>query len=314
MLLLLLTACADVQLKEEEKDPNSLTSLEREFFLLEKNSTVLIDAGDVLKSSGGFEVKIKSAPLKGRLETTESGLFRYEAKRDIAPGKDFALFEIKEGSKKKQLKVFFNYLGHHALPCHAGAQTDFLTIRTDTSVKLNVLQNDFFCSPEAKKLDIVEAPRNGTLTNEGLLFTYKAKEKAANHDRFVYKVSENNGNCHYAEVYLALNPTLNPCTWQLRNDEFSFKVSADSTGSEPTVLNLPIFENDELCFDKTNWDSFEIPVFPSKGSLKIDRTADGYKVGYISTFPLPLEDFFYYKLCRKEGGCQTVKVIVKIGV
>jgi hypothetical protein len=99
----------------------------------------------------------------------------------------------------------------------------------------------------------------------------------------------------------------------LKADNFTFKASNDSTGSEPTLINLPIFDNDKLCFEQTNWNSFKVSTLPNKGSLKIDKMYDGkLKISYIATFPLPLEDIFLYTLCKENGACQTVEVRVLI--
>lgn len=317
ILLLVLTfafSCAKVDIEESAPQNHAAIAMSKDFFLLGKESTVLIDFANELKATTPFRVSVTKLPAYGKLTLLENGIYRFEPSAAISPCRDMIEFEIEINGNIQKTQTFINFLGHPNLPCQAGSQTDHFYIRTDSASKLQIFDNDFFCKEKnLNSLTLVDKPEKGTIVTKENYFEYHPNHNAIGSDSFIYKICDEDGKCSLSEVYLHLNPSLNFCDWHLKADDFIFKASNDSTGSEPTLINLPIFDNDELCFEQTNWNSFKISTLPTKGSLKIDKQHDGkLKISYIATFPLPLEDVFLYTMCKEKGTCQTVQVRVRI--
>lgn len=308
-------ACAKIDIQENSGKPND-ENTERNYYLTEPHGTVLIELAHEAEMTAAFSVSVKKRPNAGNLELSESGLYRYRPFFSVAPpAGDSVLFEINQNGHLSIFKANILFTQKSTLPCEGGAQTDTFSLRTDTVSTLYIRKNDVFCSPVRREnVKIFEQTNGGELSFSGEELIYRPKDNFSGEDKFIYQVREENGKIHYAEVFLQLNPALNPCFWTLRPDEFSFRVSADSLGSEPALLNLPLFDNDELCIEKTDWSTFKITKAPKKGSLKVDNLPnERKKIGYVATFPLPLEDEFEYELCPKSGACQRVKVLINIG-
>ncbi len=317
IFLLVLTfafSCAKVDIEESVPQNHAAIAASKDFFLLGRESTVLIDFANELKATSPFRVSVTKLPSYGKLTLLENGIYRFAPYAAIAPCRDMIEFEIEINGNIQKTQTYINFLGHTNLPCQAGSQTDHFDIRTDSASKLSILKNDFFCkSINLSSLTLIAMPEKGTLVAKENYFDFQPNPNVNGSDKFIYKICDEDGKCSLSEVYLHLNPSLNFCDWHLKTDDFTFKVSNDSTGSEPTLISLPIFDNDELCFEQTNWNSFKISALPTKGSLKIDKQHDGkVKISYIATFPLPLEDVFSYTMCKEKGACQTVQVRVRI--
>jgi hypothetical protein len=309
-------ACAKIDIQENTgNQQNTHEDSERNYYLSEPHGTVLIELAHEAELTTAFSVSVKKNPQAGILELTETGLYRYTPYASaLVPANDHILFEINQKGHLSTFKANILFSHKSSLPCEGGAQTDTFSLRTDTVSLLSVRKNDIFCSPvRNENVKIFEQAKGGELAFSGDEIIYRPKNNFFGADKFIYSVREENGKMHFAEVFLQLKPALNPCRWELLPDNFSFKVSADSLGSEPALLNLPVFDNDQLCIEKTDWKSLKITMNPQKGSLKIDNMPDGQKkIGYIATFPLPLDDSFEYELCPKSGACQRVRVNLKV--
>ena len=153
---------------------------------------------------------------------------------------------------------------------------DLIFYKSQTDNKLAVLLNDLVDENIVNwtTFDIINQSQNGIAeieqNSEGkYIISYTPESDFSGVDKLSYGLCSFSGECFEAEVKLIVQPddficpTITPVA---KNDTIVFHNGQNENNS----LEIAVLDNDNFCFAKIDWSSFEVITSPQYGSVEVN--------------------------------------------
>lgn len=180
---------------------------------------------DKYKNADGFA--IAKQPLHGNVRFVKEAILLYTPTTIQPVASDYFLLKVtrKAAAQPSLDTIRITFTLPDSASCQPGAQPDQFTVSADSSLTLNVLVNDSFCSAALNTASflVVSGPENGTVTgSSGYSLRYSPRAGFAGADRLVYQICSQQGDCSLGVATI----TVNACTPVLRNDPISYTATS----------------------------------------------------------------------------------------
>ncbi|WP_229310902.1 Ig-like domain-containing protein [Larkinella soli] len=304
--LLLATVACDRIAEDAAPEPPEGGGDEIEYYTL-PDQQVAIDLKSISGLSSATTLHITQTPRWGEARFSGTGLLVYTPHETFVAGEDqFAVGAENNSRLSRSFRINME-ADSNQIPCNAGPIPDFFRLQENTSIVIDVLKNDHFCSAvvDPSSLAVGQAPKHGTVRAEGGKLVYTPNAGFNGFDWFLYKVAVSNGGKKgnfLAPVKVAVGDPYKDCVITLRDDQVLWKRRLVND-----TLRIPVLMNDQLCRSR-----YDVPITltktPEHGKAVVRRSNT---VLYIPDADFNGDDGFTYQRCD-DGKCLEASVRIRV--
>ncbi|KAA9345584.1 Ig-like domain-containing protein [Adhaeribacter soli] len=254
-------------------------------------------------NSCGGSPSIAVFPNNGQAYININGQLVYTPIRNFS-GRDELTYSLSGPNGSTIAKV---YLTVSAPTCLVKANPDYATLQANTSVTVNILQNDNTCLGTSYYVTpgISQQPLYGqAYINANNQLVYTPNPGYVGPDEVLYNLT-GNGNPSNAKVYFTVTPNQNPNCSLVANPD-SVTLRRVSSQSYDTV-SVAILQNDVYCQNGT-FPTVQIVYQPNYGRVSIVNNGLATRIIYsTTTAPRPVRENFRYRICQTINGQQVCR-------
>lgn len=315
-LLLITQSCGLDDFMEEEIPILNTVPASLELFG-KQNEPLVLDFSKILDFSQPLSLKIKKKPLQGTLTFVEKSTFLiYQPNDSSSSNYDTFTYEVTYNTNQViEGEIFVNLYNENTSigmdSCKIKAAYDYAQIPPNNTLSLNILENDIFCNANidiSATLINIDAQHGTLVLNNGQV-TYTPDENFTGTDRFIYSTCTNNGDCASAIVEILIKE-IPKCVFELENDKYT--VALNNQVLDSAIWLWEVFQNDNLCDDEVDWNTFKITKPALHGDASIIRTDSIKAVSFVPNFDFDGQDIFTYEVCDFSGTCYSANVQIDI--
>lgn len=308
-LLALATSCDVFEDDPDLHNPDAQL-IENEVHVYSKNTSI-IDLNTLIRTNHSVRLELTSLTHKGELTNLGKGLLQYVPANKSAKVEDwfkFSVYSADNNVLQTDSVVIIVENDSTELPCGVFPIDDYVyNISRDSTVSINVLGNDIFCSNDSADIKLsVYRPTNEFPPYSGYaevidnMIIYHPGSSFNGFDKIIYRIENPDGSAAFGFVYIQ---SVQTCVFELNPD--SYVVHADSA----SVL-LHVFENDTICETYIAIDEWNIFMEPNLGTATI--SPNGIRFVPADTLHAPITyDSIGYELCF-DTVCYRTKVLLEI--
>ncbi len=263
----------------------------------DSDTTMNVLVNDAGLGDGGIDVTIATDVSHGSVQINADNTITYTPD-DNYNGSDEFSYEVSDGDGDSDIAVVDLTIDQvNDIPV---ANDDSASTNENTSVTVEVLNNDEGLGDGNLDLTITNAPSNGDASLNGdSTITYDPNDNYVGSDNFSYEVCDEGGSgeCDTASVNITIDNT----------DDTPVANDDSYTIDEDTDTTFNVLANDQDLNDGSI--SVSIITAPGNGSAVVnpDNTVD-----YSPNADYNGSDSFEYKVCDVDGDCDTALVNITI--
>jgi len=254
--------------------------------------TILVLSNDTDPDGNVLSVESVSQPLHGAVISNGTNII-YSPTPDYA-GPDSFSYTVSDGNGGTSTAI----VSIEVLPTNDPpvAQDDSQTTWENSPITILVLSNDFDPEGDSLRIESIEQPARGDVTNTGIELVYEPDPGYSGTDNFTYVISDDNGGTSTAHVTVLVNAVNDP---PIANND-------SASTEEETMVVIAILGNDlDLDGDFLLIESF---TQPQNGSVLNSRT----NLSYIPNAGFQGVDTFTYTVADGNGGSSQATVTISV--